>query len=263
MKEIEPAFLGSVCGELKGHEGFSRLIYKDTLGYPTIGYGFALHALSTNDLNSIRVGFPDSVFIAGPVKGNYKQPFADYCPQGFAEGEPWLTFCVDKLPGHRSYWDKRVFMKRTPEGLSNHTDEIYGEMGSTLMCSEDKADEILEKKVLVLYAELMTALPWLDDESVPDSVVSSLLNLGYNIGLPRLLEFEKTLGHLEAGDYVEAANEVLRSKWTAQVGKRSLQVARGFLKATAFKGMDGVDKEVYEQNDAELQETWEENSKPA
>jgi len=36
-----------------------------------------------------------------------------------------------------------------------------------------------------------------------------------------LSKFKKTLGHIEAGEYEEAASEMLNSRWAEQVGRRA------------------------------------------
>ena len=40
----------SLIENIKAHEGFSARIYKDSLGKPTVGYGFLVSALSPDEL---------------------------------------------------------------------------------------------------------------------------------------------------------------------------------------------------------------------
>ena len=48
-----------------------------------------------------------------------------------------------------------------------------------------------------------------------------LVNMIFNMGLPRLKSFRKMLAALEAGDYETAADEMLDSRWHHQVGRRA------------------------------------------
>jgi len=50
----------------------------------------------------------------------------------------------------------------------------------------------------------------------------------FNLGLSRLLKFEKMLLALETGDYEVAATEALDSLWACQVGTRADRVAELF-----------------------------------
>ena len=51
-----------------------------------------------------------------------------------------------------------------------------------------------------------------------------MINLCFNLGLPRLKKFVKALAAMEAGNYEEAAIEFLDSRWAKQVGSRALEV---------------------------------------
>ena len=53
-----------------------------------------------------------------------------------------------------------------------------------------------------------------------------ILNMAYNLGMPRLGRFVKMIAALEAGDYVAAAHEMLNSKWHTQVGARAERLAQ-------------------------------------
>lgn len=52
-----------------------------------------------------------------------------------------------------------------------------------------------------------------------------LLEMIFNMGLPRLLGFKKMLAAVEAGDFETAAKEMLNSLWAKQVGKRADRLA--------------------------------------
>lgn len=53
-----------------------------------------------------------------------------------------------------------------------------------------------------------------------------LVNMHFNLGLPRLLTFKNMIAALEFGDYKTAADEMLDSKWADQVGERAVRLAK-------------------------------------
>ena len=48
-----------------------------------------------------------------------------------------------------------------------------------------------------------------------------LVDMGFNLGISRLLLFRRMLAALEQGDYQKAAVEMMDSKWANQVGSRA------------------------------------------
>lgn len=77
-------------------------------------------------------------------------------------------------------------------------------------------------------ADLDRFLPWWRDMSGPRQEV--LLNMRFNMGLGNksrgLLSFQKTLAHMKAGRYEQAAQEMLSSRWAKQVKGRADRLAR-------------------------------------
>ena len=53
----------------------------------------------------------------------------------------------------------------------------------------------------------------------------ALIEMCYNMGMPRLEKFERMLSALKANDWESAAAEALNSKWAAQVGERARTLA--------------------------------------
>ena len=70
----------------------------------------------------------------------------------------------------------------------------------------------------------MSNLPWAI--GAPEVVQDVLVNMGFNLGLGGLLGFKRTLAHLEAGAYTQAADAMLDSRWAGQVGERAQRLAR-------------------------------------
>lgn len=90
--------------------------------------------------------------------------------------------------------------------------------------SKDEANLLFDNRFNIALKELNSAFPWLIN--APDGIRESLVNMHYNLGLPRLLLFKNMLLAMEAGNYETAANEALDSKWARQVKDRSKYIAR-------------------------------------
>ncbi len=58
----------------------------------------------------------------------------------------------------------------------------------------------------------------------PDSVKKALINMSFNLGLPRLLTFKKMIASLEEKNYARSAQEALDSKWARQIGARAKDI---------------------------------------
>jgi len=52
-----------------------------------------------------------------------------------------------------------------------------------------------------------------------------VIEMIYNLGLPRFQTFERFLAALRARNYEKAAEEMLDSKWARQVGQRAVRLA--------------------------------------
>jgi len=89
--------------------------------------------------------------------------------------------------------------------------------------TENEAFYLLSNDVETVISEVRRALPWVKDLDHPRWSV--VMELGFNVGVPKLLEFKRTLASIKAGDYETAAVQMLESKWADQVGKRALTLA--------------------------------------
>lgn len=52
-----------------------------------------------------------------------------------------------------------------------------------------------------------------------------LINMAFNMGVPRLAGFLRMWAAIEAGDWRKAAAEMLDSEWALQVGDRAIELA--------------------------------------
>ena len=92
---------------------------------------------------------------------------------------------------------------------------------SGLGLSDDEIDYLLENDINRCRKELVI-FPWFREL---DSVrQDALTNLCFNLGISRLMRFEKALAAMEQRDYAKAAAEFLDSRWAEQVGNRAIEV---------------------------------------
>lgn len=84
-------------------------------------------------------------------------------------------------------------------------------------------ERILADDLADIERELRRAFPWVAELSAPRYGV--LLNMAFNLGIPRLRGFVNTLGAIKNGAYDAAARGMLASKWATQVGARADRLA--------------------------------------
>lgn len=88
--------------------------------------------------------------------------------------------------------------------------------------SEDEALVMLKNDIDQAFDEL-SQFDWFN--SLKPVKQDALVNMCFNLGLPRLLSFKRMIAALESGDYQTAADEALDSKWAVQVGERANRIA--------------------------------------
>ena len=89
--------------------------------------------------------------------------------------------------------------------------------------SEEEAVYLLNNDIDTATLELDRVFPWWSE--MPEPAQRALVNMAFNLGLPRLSNFTNMLDHLKAGRYHAAAGEALDSKWAKQVGPRAERIA--------------------------------------
>ena len=72
--------------------------------------------------------------------------------------------------------------------------------------------------------ELRNEFPWF--EQLGDVRQEVILNMCYNMGMPKLLGFKKMIKALEEFDYHEASKQMIKSKWYRQVKTRGAELAK-------------------------------------
>lgn len=90
--------------------------------------------------------------------------------------------------------------------------------------SRGTAEILLYQDVKALAHELDDKLPWWRRMEEPRQAV--LLNMAFNMGVPRLQTFKMALSAMKIGDFNRAATEMLDSRWALQVRGRAAELAR-------------------------------------
>ena len=88
--------------------------------------------------------------------------------------------------------------------------------------STDEIDYLLVNDVERVEAELLAAFNWY--KMLGDARKDAIMDMCFNMGLPRFKKFKKALAGMAKGDYKTAAIEFLDSRWANQVGQRAITV---------------------------------------
>lgn len=85
--------------------------------------------------------------------------------------------------------------------------------------SEDEAAYLLKNDIEIVERELLEAQPLV---SMLDPVRQRVLvDMGFNLGTPTLMKFQKMWDAIEDENWEEAADQMMDSKWAKQVGRRA------------------------------------------
>ena len=90
--------------------------------------------------------------------------------------------------------------------------------------TEEEARYLLENDIARIYLEAKRAFSWFGRLCTVRKTV--MLNMLFNLGMPRLQGFTMMLKAMERGDYHTAATEMLDSHWAEQVGDRATELAK-------------------------------------
>ena len=88
--------------------------------------------------------------------------------------------------------------------------------------SDDEIDYLLSNDIKRVSAELIRAFPWYSE--LDEVRKDAMIDMCFNMGLPRLSKFKNSLAAMANGDYDIAAIEFLDSNWAKQVGIRSITI---------------------------------------
>lgn len=89
--------------------------------------------------------------------------------------------------------------------------------------SHDEAMYLLNNDISRVLSECKTSLRWFPSLDEPRQMV--ILNMVFNMGLEKFLEFKKTIQYIKLEEYENAAKEMLDSKWARQVKSRAIRLS--------------------------------------
>ena len=93
--------------------------------------------------------------------------------------------------------------------------------------SEDEVDYLLENDIDKVVNQVLREFSWyMDLNDVRQEVV---INMVFNLGLGNFKEFKKTIAAIAKHDFLTASQEMLASKWSAQVGVRATRLSDAML----------------------------------
>jgi lysozyme len=88
--------------------------------------------------------------------------------------------------------------------------------------TKDEADYLFDNDFNRCESEL-SAYPWFSNN--PQNVRDALINMNFNLGITRLLQFKDMIAALMNHDFNKASIAALNSEWAIEVGERAKDVA--------------------------------------
>jgi len=98
---------------------------------------------------------------------------------------------------------------------------IDNKLGGLL--DDDVIELQLDNDIDRVEADAMRAFPWYQDLS--DVRQEVILNMVFNLGITRFKKFRITIDAIASHDFETASQEMLDSKWSTQVGTRSVRLS--------------------------------------
>ena len=89
--------------------------------------------------------------------------------------------------------------------------------------TESEARVLLLSDVQRVEGELISNFSWYSE--LDDVRRAALVDMVYNLGMPRFKLFKKMISAIEKYDFISASDEMLDSKWARQVGQRANRLA--------------------------------------
>lgn len=90
--------------------------------------------------------------------------------------------------------------------------------------SENEAIDLQLNDIKRVSSLIDRSFPWFEKLSTPRRIV--IVSMVFNLGLDGVKEFQKMIQSIESGDFENAGNEMLDSKWASQVKDRSVRLAQ-------------------------------------
>ena len=108
-------------------------------------------------------------------------------------------------------------------------DELALNNGVVEPMTPEVAHKILELKLKKLKAALIREFSWVEQK--PVIVQEALLEMAYQLGIPKMKSFSQTLAYIKEDNYQQAAINLRKSKWAKQTPKRVENLIRSLQNA--------------------------------
>jgi len=103
---------------------------------------------------------------------------------------------------------------KTTIGVGRNVDKAGG-----LGLSDDEVDYLLQNDIDRVILELDSEYDWFSD--LDDVRQDAMVDISFNLGQTRLRAFKNALAAMSEGDWDEAADQFMDSRWSEQVGVRA------------------------------------------
>ena len=123
---------------------------------------------------------------------------------------------IDRIKRHEDFREKPY-----PDPIHGWDVPTFG-YGFTYITKQE-SEPILRNRIQTITSELKHRLSFF--RQLPEDIQSVLIEMAYQLGVPGLLKFRKTLKSFALGQYSKASDEMLNSKWAEQTPKRARELA--------------------------------------
>ena len=93
--------------------------------------------------------------------------------------------------------------------------------------SEDEIDYLLENDIDEKVNQVLREFAWYQD--LNDVRQEVIVNMVFNLGLEGFKKFKMTIAAIAKHDFLAASQEMLKSRWAAQVGQRATRLSDAML----------------------------------
>lgn len=90
--------------------------------------------------------------------------------------------------------------------------------------SRAEIEVLFQNDIDRVVGDAHAAFPWFAGLDPVRQLV--VCNMVFNLGVPKLKKFKATIAAIEARQYEQAADQMLKSLWAKQVGKRARRLAQ-------------------------------------
>lgn len=128
------------------------------------------------------------------------------------------TLGIDTIGVGRNLEDRGI-----TDGELMHMNLLREEIYTTGITEKD-ARFLLGNDIDIVERELLDAHPCM--ERLDDVRIRVLLDMAFNLGVPRLRKFKNMWAGIHEGDYIRAGDEMMDSRWANQVGARAVRLCK-------------------------------------